>query len=90
MEEEWGQCFLFTYTIYIEGVPMADTKIQVMDNGPILVSGGSFEVQDASGGVFSVEEGKTVALCRCGQAEDKPFCDGIHKSCGFESQVKAE
>lgn len=69
---------------------MAETTIQVRDNGPILVRGGSFEIQDAAGNTFPIEAGKAVALCRCGQSSNKPFCDGTHRSCGFDSQVKAQ
>lgn len=34
---------------------------------------------------FEGEEraGEVVALCRCGQSANKPFCDGSHKSVGF-------
>jgi CDGSH-type Zn-finger protein len=67
---------------------MADTVVKVMNNGPIVISG-SFEVQDASGRVFTVEAGKPAALCRCGASSTKPFCDGTHRSGGFESRVEA-
>jgi len=26
---------------------------------------------------------KSLALCRCGQTKNRPFCDGSHKICGF-------
>lgn len=67
---------------------MADAVVKVMDNGPVVISG-SFELQDASGKVFTVEAGKPAALCRCGESSKKPFCDGTHRSCGFESKVEA-
>ncbi|MCH2666283.1 CDGSH iron-sulfur domain-containing protein, partial [bacterium] len=35
------------------------------------------------------DEGRPIALCRCGATENKPFCDGAHKNCGFSSSVKA-
>ncbi len=67
---------------------MADTKIQVMDNGPILVTG-SFEVVDADGNAFILDKEGTAALCRCGQSKEKPLCDGAHRACGFQAGDKA-
>jgi CDGSH-type Zn-finger protein len=67
---------------------MADVTIQVLDNGPVLVSG-SFEIQDGSGNTFTVDASRPAAICRCGHSENKPFCDGAHKTCGFSSSVKA-
>lgn len=67
---------------------MADTKIQVMDNGPIVVTG-SFEVLDAAGNVFTLDKAGTAALCRCGQSKEKPFCDGAHRTCGFKAEDTA-
>ena len=68
---------------------MADTKIQVIDNGPLIVSG-SFEVQDGAGNTFTLEKADRAALCRCGQSGEKPFCDGTHRTCGFKSEPKAQ
>ena len=33
-----------------------------------------------------IRQDKVVALCRCGQSADKPFCDGTHKRVGFEAE----
>ena len=67
---------------------MAELSVQVLDNGPLLVTG-AFQLQDGSGAEMSKDEGRPIAFCRCGQSEDKPFCDGSHKACGFSSSVKA-
>lgn len=61
---------------------MADCTIRVKKNGSAMISG-SFEVQDVDGNAYPVEG--EVFLCRCGHSENKPFCDGSHKSGGFES-----
>lgn len=49
--------------------------IQVRENGPL-----------AFRGALSIDGeaiGYRATLCRCGQSQNKPFCDGSHKSAGF-------
>ena len=68
---------------------MADVKIRIRDNGPLLVEG-PFELTDADGNALPLATDKPAfALCRCGASANKPFCDGSHKECGFESTVRA-
>jgi CDGSH iron-sulfur domain-containing protein 3 len=57
-------------------------------NGPLLVRG-DFKILDAEGREFILGGKTTVALCRCGQSNNKPFCDGSHKTCSFMSTVSA-
>lgn len=64
---------------------MPDVTIKVRDNGPLLVEG-PVTVIDAEGNQYAIPADKpAIALCRCGQSNRKPFCDGTHKSCGFMS-----
>ena len=58
-------------------------EIKVLENGPLLISG-TATLTDADGNV-SESQGAMVALCRCGQSANKPFCDGAHKNAGFEA-----
>jgi CDGSH-type Zn-finger protein len=66
---------------------MAETTITPLDDGPYLVKG-TVKIIDADGNEFRAR-GKTVALCRCGQSNTKPFCDGTHVKAGFKSKVRA-
>jgi CDGSH-type Zn-finger protein len=57
-----------------------DLTIRFKANGPIIVSG-EVSVVDADG--KEIKELKNVALCRCGNSKNKPFCDGSHVASGF-------
>jgi CDGSH-type Zn-finger protein len=61
---------------------MADVSIRTRENGPLLVTG-PITLIDHLGNAFELGNKETVALCRCGQTKNRPFCDGTHKSCGW-------
>ena len=67
---------------------MAATKVILFNNGSIRVEG-DFELLDQDGKAFGLAGRTRIGLCRCGQSAKKPFCDGSHKRCGFESAVVA-
>lgn len=67
---------------------MNETKITVRDNGSLKVEG-PVTIVDAEGTPWPVAEGSAVFLCRCGQSQTKPFCDGSHKATGFQSVARA-
>lgn len=56
-------------------------KIEVSVNGPYLIKTECLIVH--SDGREETKTG-TVALCRCGASENKPYCDGHHNKIGFE------
>lgn len=64
---------------------MADPiVIRCRENGPLVVPAAAIKIVDHQGNEFAVPAGKDmVALCRCGQSKNKPFCDGSHRTCGF-------
>ena len=67
---------------------MAETKINVRNNGPPPVPG-EFAIYDQDGNAFGLAGRTTISLCRCGHSENKPFCDGSHRKVEFQSEVKA-
>jgi len=68
---------------------MADVTIRMRPNGPFLVEG-TVQLLDSSGNAFPSNADKPMmALCRCGASAKKPFCDGSHTRCGFESDEQA-
>ncbi len=50
-------------------------------SGPIWLRGG-IPVVSADG--FEYEVRNRVTLCRCGQSQNKPFCDGTHAQTKFK------
>ena len=56
---------------------MSDCEILCRNNGPLRISG-NFLIKDAEDGVFDVAGRTVISLCRCGESQNKPFCDGSH------------
>ncbi|MCI0350124.1 MAG: CDGSH iron-sulfur domain-containing protein [Acidobacteriales bacterium] len=64
--------------------------IRCRENGPLVVSA-NVNIVDHLGNAFPLPQGKEmIALCRCGQSQNKPFCDGSHKQCGFQGSNVAQ
>lgn len=57
-------------------------RITIVPNGSARVECERAEIHMPDGTVV-IKEGK-FSLCRCGQSMGKPFCDGTHKTCGFQ------
>ncbi|MBL0175084.1 MAG: CDGSH iron-sulfur domain-containing protein [Ignavibacteria bacterium] len=55
--------------------------ITLTENGPLGLTGNITIVTADGAEIFS---GDSAWLCRCGQSQSKPFCDGSHKSAMFE------
>lgn len=80
--------------------PNKKPRIKVTKHGPYIVHGcvplareraiigsdGEPEKWE-KGPAYTVRE--TYALCRCGQSNDKPFCDGSHITAGFDGTETA-
>ena len=63
-------------------------EIKVRDDGPLKVTG-PVRLVDGDGNEFLLpDDGKAIALCRCGQSAEKPFCDRAHRDCGFSSRLR--
>jgi len=57
-------------------------SISPAPNGPYIVK----NLTNFSNQKGSINAESTMALCRCGQSENKPFCDGAHIKAGFSSE----
>ena len=64
-----------------EAVP-AQVTIAFEKDGPIYVRG-PMPLADGEGNRYP-DTGARYALCRCGGSGNKPFCDGTHRTMGFE------
>ena len=67
---------------------MSDFKVMVRNNGPLRLEG-AISLVDQDGNAFGLGGRTVVSLCRCGQSQNKPFCDGTHNKAGFQSVCPA-
>ena len=67
---------------------MSDVKIELRQNGPLRVEG-PISLIDHEGNAFDLGDKDASFLCRCGASGNKPFCDGSHKSSGFQASETA-
>lgn len=58
--------------------------MRIKENGSIRITG-TVDIVDADGNV--IESKTDFSLCRCGNSNNKPWCDGAHKASGFEAPV---
>jgi CDGSH-type Zn-finger protein len=63
-----------------DAAPPPAATITVTADGPYVVDG-HVEIRTEDGRL--VGAARKVALCRCGQSADKPYCDGSHERTGF-------
>lgn len=66
---------------------MSKTKLTILNNGSVKVDG-DFEILDKDGNTYGLGGRTLVSICRCGLSENKPFCDGSHRS-HFEHTAEA-
>jgi len=75
--------------------PKGNLQIRVLKNGPYIVSGGvplrKMTIQCNSQSIpvewligQKLQTSQTYSLCRCGQSNKKPFCDGNHLKVNFD------
>jgi Iron-binding zinc finger CDGSH type len=84
----------YTYALEADGeevevdlpVSIAVTEEEGELAGCLWVTGG-IPVVRADGRPFQTRN--RVTLCRCGQSENKPLCDGTHRTIGFREERAA-
>ncbi len=74
-----------SYIMNNESEPIQEIKpenlVVVTKGGPLLVHG-RITIQDHKGNICTKDN--VTAFCRCGQSNNKPFCDGSHREVEFE------
>ena len=63
------------------------TTIEVTPDGPYIVRNVS-KFKNSRG--KTIEAKQTMALCRCGGSQNKPFCDGTHGKIKFSGKLEAD
>ena len=67
--------------------PPEQTSVTVTPGGPLYVRG-LVRVESLDGNLILSDT--RVALCRCGQSQNKPFCDNSHLAVSFDKPASAQ
>ena len=59
-------------------------KVKLRENGPIMLESKGQTKLTQNNQEKSVA-GQIIALCRCGQSKNMPFCDGSHAKANFRA-----
>ena len=62
---------------------MENVIIEIMEDGPLIVTGLK-NLQNSKGENLSPKD--KIALCRCGESANKPYCDGSHNAAKFSGK----
>ena len=70
----------------LDGAPQEAPELNSISPHPnsALYIRGDIKLHDSQGNVISEE--MRLALCRCGQSGNKPFCDGSHTKAEFRDE----
>jgi CDGSH-type Zn-finger protein len=60
------------------------TEIVPYRDGPLVIRG-AFALRDEQGREINAGR-RTIALCRCGRSQLRPFCDGSHRLAVFRAE----
>ncbi len=61
-------------------------SIKALKNGPLLIKNLKNFYNSRK---EKIETKPNMALCRCGESKNKPFCDGTHKQTGFTDEKQS-
>lgn len=64
----------------LQAVNEHPVSVKVMRDGPVVIKGNFTLISGSSR--KEVTEG-ILSICRCGESDHKPFCDGRHRKTGF-------
>ena len=67
---------------------MTITRVQVVPNGPVLVSG-PVRVETPDGAVVESDR-FMVAICTCRRSKEYPLCDTSHRRCRSKRRASRE
>ena len=78
----------FLHRVQLRRNTLSDPLITIRKDGSLRIDG-EIPLCDSDGNPVLTPEGKPYSLCRCGGSSRKPFCDGSHKTNGFDGTLAA-